>query len=88
MFHTDIYISKNGGKERHIHSHYNYTAETIAALRIAVARVGQEEKSRGPYDVRIHTEDDHGTYQSDANFHMELTDDYKNAYIVGPYEDY
>lgn len=87
MFHTDIWISKNGGKERHVHSHYNYTAETIAAVRIAVVRIGSKEKCRGPYDVRIHTEDDHGGYVSEAEFQMELTDDFKSAYVRGSYRD-
>lgn len=81
MFHTDIWISRDGGKERHIHSHYNYTAETIA-----VVRIGNEQKNRGPYDVRIHTEADDG-YNSDAEFRMELTDDFKSAYIRGPFKD-
>lgn len=87
MFHTDIYISKNGSKERHIHSHYNYTSETIAAVRIAVVRIGQQEKYRGPYDVHIHTEDDHGNYISEAEFRMDLTDNFKSAFVKGPYKD-
>lgn len=86
MFHTDIWISRDGGKERHIHSHYNYTAETIAAVRIAVVRIGNEQKNRGPYDVRIHTEADDG-YNADAEFRMKLTDDFKSAYICAPFHD-
>lgn len=87
MFHTDIYIRRNSNRERHVHAHYNYTSETIAAVRLAVVRIGAEEKYRGPYDIHIDTTDDRGEYQSEADFQMMLTDDFRSAYIYGSFAD-
>lgn len=83
MFHTDIYIRKTGSsKERKIHAHYNYVSEWVQAVREAVTRIGNEEKNRGPYNVRVEVHDDHNNYSSTADLKMKLTDDFASAYTI------